>query len=169
MGVPKIQTEQRKLFLLSINLNPEDLVIWQNKWGGLKCTSAIRKTEFLLSFEDYVTIAAESGLSSPNSIGRGLDKYGMGRLGDVGPYVIGNCRFITNAQNIQERNENGGTERRTKKLSKEFKATSPTGEVFTGYNISKFTRDMGLSAGSLSGCARGIYAQHLGWTCEYTN
>lgn len=167
MGKPKIQNEMRKSFLSSIGLNPEDLVVWQKKWKGLKGTSASRGTAFLLSFEDYVTIAADSGLKSPDLIGRGLGKYGMGRLGDSGDYVIGNCRFITNAQNIEERNLNGGTERRTKKLSKSFKAVSPSGEVFTGHNISKFTRDMGLTSGSLSGCARGIYAQHLGWTCEY--
>lgn len=167
MGKPKIQNEMRKSFLSSIGLNPEDLGVWQKKWKGLKGTSVSRGTAFLLSFEDYVTIAAYSGLKSPDLIGRGLGKYGMGRLGDSGDYVIGNCRFITNAQNIEERNLNGGTERRTKKLSKSFKAVSPLGEVFTGYNISKFTRDMGLTSGSLSGCARGIYAQHLGWTCEY--
>jgi len=167
MGTPKVQSIERKSFLKSIGLDPNDLTEWQKKWRGLKNTSRQRGAGFFLSFEDYVSIAVESGLHSPESIGRASDKYAMGRIGDVGDYIRGNCRFITNARNIEERTINGGTEERTKKISKKFKAVAPNGEVFTGYNISKFTREMGLASGSLSGCARGVYAQYLGWTCQY--
>jgi hypothetical protein len=38
----------------------------------------------------------------------------MGRLGDIGDYKIGNCRFITMKQNVLEKIINGGSYRGSK-------------------------------------------------------
>jgi hypothetical protein len=53
-------------------------------------------------------LAKRAGLSSPDNIGRSTHQYAMGRLGDTGNYVWGNCRFITVEQNLKERKKNGG-------------------------------------------------------------
>ena len=49
----------------------------------------------------------EAGIVS-SQLGIALDKYVLARNGDKGPYKLGNCRFITQRENMIERNNNHG-------------------------------------------------------------
>lgn len=157
----------RRAHMVKVGLNPDHLTEWRKKWKGLKQTSVKRGSEFKLSFEDYVTIAVESGLTHYSQIGRRKGEHGMARIGDSGPYEYGNCRFLTTEENIAERTLNGGTARQSEKMSHKFKVTYPDGRIYTGGNLTKFTRDNNLSADYLGKLARGIHESRFGWKCEY--
>ena len=157
----------RKDHMVKIGLNPDHISDWRKKWKGLKQTSVTRGSEFKLSFEEYVTIAVESGLTHYSQIGRRFGEHGMARYGDEGAYEYGNCRFITTTDNIAERSVNGGTQRQVEKMSQRFRAVSPTGEVYVGDNLTKFTREMGLSSDYLGKIARRVHVSRAGWKCDY--
>ena len=55
-----------------------------------------------LTWQDVAQLLDEAGITV-DDIGRGSDQYNLARYGDTGPYTIGNCRFITKRENIQER------------------------------------------------------------------
>lgn len=61
-----------------------------------------------ITFDEYINLAKEAGIVDANQIGKSLDSYCMGRIGDTGIYEVGNCRFITVRQNLAERESNGG-------------------------------------------------------------
>ena len=58
--------------------------------------------EFELSFEEYCTLVKEAGLKS-SQLGFTGDNYVLARYGDNGPYRYGNCRFITQQENCNEK------------------------------------------------------------------
>jgi hypothetical protein len=60
-----------------------------------------------LTFAQYLAKVIIAGISEPAQIGRMRDQFVLGRIGDVGRYTDGNCRFITAVQNHRERFENG--------------------------------------------------------------
>lgn len=93
---------------------------WERKWNTKRRNPKSRGI-FFLSLEEYIGLAKEAGLTDPNQIGRTNEKYCLGRIGDVGNYEIGNCRFITNLQNQKERKQNGGASRAGKKISENIK------------------------------------------------
>ena len=71
---------------------------WYNKKGdaktqGLKC---------LLTFEEYCQLVKDAGLVS-SQLGYKGQKYVLARYNDEGNYEIGNCRFITQKENIKEK------------------------------------------------------------------
>lgn len=53
------------------------------------------------------------------------------------------------------------------KKSKPFKVKSPTGRVYSGYNLNEFCEKKGLSRSSLSKVCRGERNDHRGWTGRY--
>ena len=57
--------------------------------------------EFHLTEDDIQTLLDEAGITV-DDIGQQLDKYQLGRYGDTGPYEMGNCRFITMKENLNE-------------------------------------------------------------------
>ena len=60
---------------------------------GVKC---------LLSVSDVNQLLEEAGITF-DQIGKGRNDYCLGRINDSGDYVMGNCRFITVAQNNKEK------------------------------------------------------------------
>ena len=74
---------------------------YNRKKGNAKHTQHI---EFKLSFQDYVNLAYEAGLKS-SDLGYKGKGYVLGRYHDTGAYEVGNCRFITQDENIAERVE----------------------------------------------------------------
>jgi hypothetical protein len=92
-------------FLSDVGLDPEDYPMWNHKYLGLRPEKSENR-EFTLTFEEYINMALQVGMKSPNEIGPKADQFCMGRYGDAGGYTPGNCRFITNAQNIQEAKDN---------------------------------------------------------------
>ena len=55
----------------------------------------------------------QASLTAPSQIGRDLDSYQLARYGDQGGYSIGNCRFITKQENLEERITSGAIKRAT--------------------------------------------------------
>lgn len=88
---------------------------WKNKYTNKKGNAKKKGIPFLLSFEEYMELVAEAGLIDPEQIGISIDSYHLSRYGDVGPYEIGNCRFIPHRENLKEKIINGGTERAANK------------------------------------------------------
>lgn len=75
------------------------------KYHHKKKDAARRGIMFILRFEDYCKLIYDAGIkvsdigwsSKPDG-----DHYVLGRYHDIGPYAVGNCRFITQSQNIYE-------------------------------------------------------------------
>lgn len=174
-------------------MSPEEKQIWYDKWKNLKGRAKHDGIGFSLTLDDYINLASEAGISTPNQIGQRSDLYCMGRIGDIGAYEIGNCRFITYAQNALERSLNGGAAAQAEKMrgrnkqndegyakvshtmihdsktAKSFEVTSPDGVVFRDRNMNKFCREHGLSAANLSEVCRGLKKVYKGWTGRYVD
>lgn len=75
------------------------------RWFLKKKEAKSRDIMFVLTFEDYCKLIYDAGIKS-SDIGWGKtsngNHYVLGRYHDLGPYAVGNCRFITQSQNIYE-------------------------------------------------------------------
>lgn len=111
---------EREAILKNIGLDPDDIIFWVFKWQNLRNRKGDKNSKTAkycsLTFSEYVQLAIDAGLSKPDQIGTRLDQYQMGRIGDVGNYELGNCRFITTEQNIKEKLINGGQHTGAKKV-----------------------------------------------------
>ena len=72
---------------------------WRRKWDTDKY--GLNKG-FDLTFEQYCLLVKEAGLKS-SQLGFNGDGYVLARYNDEGPYTWGNCRFITQKENLAER------------------------------------------------------------------
>lgn len=54
----------------------------------------------LLTFDEYCGLMREAGIKSSEIGPRG---FNLARIGDLGPYAIGNCRFISYLENQREK------------------------------------------------------------------
>jgi hypothetical protein len=59
-----------------------------------------RGIPFVLTFDEWKAIWEESGHLSER--GRNRDQYVMARIGDRGPYAVGNVKIITFVENVSE-------------------------------------------------------------------
>jgi hypothetical protein len=64
----------------------------------------VRQPASDLSFDAYLGMIVEAGLR-PNMVGKRRGQFHLARYKDEGSYSIGNCRFIPQEQNQQERKE----------------------------------------------------------------
>jgi hypothetical protein len=117
--------EEKEVILIELGLDPGDARQWAEKRQTLKRNTASKPYKCLLTFEQYVRLAVEAGLSSPSQVGRVRGSYQMARLGDIGNYEVGNCRFILQSENIAEKKVNGGTARAAEKKTGRTKETCP--------------------------------------------
>ncbi len=62
--------------------------------------AARRKIDFLLTLEEWTAIWVESGHWAERGCRRG--QYVMARIGDQGPYAVGNVKIISTSENIRE-------------------------------------------------------------------
>lgn len=166
--------KERGIFLQSIGLDPDDALRWASKWQNLRSHSKSRGAVCNLTFEEYMGLVCEAGINNPDQIGRKAHLYQMGRIGDTGNYELGNCRFITMAQNAQEKLINGGYEvsdSQRKRVAefhgKRYRVVSPDGEVFEGKNLNQFCKEHGLDQGNMSGVCNGHQKHSKGWTGVY--
>lgn len=60
-----------------------------------------------LTVNEYLLLAYEAKIMCVSEIGRHINCMVLGRVGDVGDYEYGTCRFITSKQNRQESIDNG--------------------------------------------------------------
>ena len=74
--------------------------------------AAKRNIEFLLTFEEWLTIWLDSGRLAER--GNKRHQYVMARFGDEGPYAVGNVKIITSGENLREVPPETEARRRTK-------------------------------------------------------
>jgi len=70
----------------------------QHKWRANR-----QDIEFLLTYQEWISIWQDSGKLEQRGTRFGLDGYCMARFGDEGPYAVGNVKIITNRENLAER------------------------------------------------------------------
>lgn len=91
-----------------IGSNPITLTIFKenmdrkiyNKFSNKKFNAAKEGIPFELSFDDYVKLLNEAGITYLDVGNKG---YHLARYNDMGPYSIGNCRFIFYKENMKEK------------------------------------------------------------------
>ncbi|AUR97723.1 hypothetical protein NVP1244A_021 [Vibrio phage 1.244.A._10N.261.54.C3] len=157
-----------------------------NKHHSAKCNAATKGVEFNLTLREYVSLMDEAGITV-DDIGCSINNYNLGRIGDSGPYMLGNCRFITVEQNIRERVHNGGAKiggvvgglaRRGRtarnhdgvasmanKMSKYWKVTTPEGVSVYVHNLCAYASDNSLTVQCMypQKCA---FSMHKGYKTE---
>jgi hypothetical protein len=74
---------------------------WYWKYRNKRDNAGKHGILFLLTIEEYKQLATDAGIIVTD-IGRISGKYQLARINDTGPYKIGNCRFITQVENLQE-------------------------------------------------------------------
>lgn len=192
VGIDNVTKHQRRLkILVNLGFSIDDAKSWIYKYKTFVNNKTQSGYVCDITFTQYLKLASKAGLTSPAQIGLAMDQYQMGRIGDTGDYIKGNCRFITARQNLNEKFKNGGAaigyakSSRTltgrtkencvykrsaaKKLSKPFRLVSPKGKVYTGQNLVEFCESKGLSTAMLMRLCRGDCKQALsGWTGSYT-
>ena len=67
-----------------------------------KATAKQQGIPFELELRDIHWLLYCAGIRI-EQIGKGRGQYALARIGDTGPYAIGNCRFVTMEENIKER------------------------------------------------------------------
>lgn len=173
-----------------IGLNSADYLRWKKLWSALCSHAQGRGAVCYLTFDQYVRLALDAGLTSPDQIGVGIDKYQLGRIGDTGNYELGNCRFITMRQNLDERFLNGGTREAGRKKSgrtkdndpgvasqaqiikdqnrRKFQLVDPNGVIHYGDCLTDFCAEHGLNRRSIYGILSGSRkVSRSGWTGKY--
>jgi len=99
----QVLRDKRSSHLDQIGLCRAEVGEWAKCWRNLKARATRVGRDCDLTFEDYTGMAAYAGIKSPVQIGTKPGHYQMGRYGDHGDYVRGNCRFIVKEQNLRER------------------------------------------------------------------
>lgn len=101
-------SEERKHTKTPLEAKLDDDGKLRHKWIQKKHNAHREQhLEFYLSFDEFCQLMDDAGITS-SQLGIALDRYVLARKGDTGPYEIGNCRFITQRENMIERNENHG-------------------------------------------------------------
>lgn len=76
----------------------EEIKIAEQKYRGQKSHSKTRGIEFNLTFNEWITIWLQSG--HWHERGKGKGTYVMSRIGDKGPYEVGNVFIQSNYDNV---------------------------------------------------------------------
>ena len=78
-----------------------------------------RKIYFLLSFEEWKDIWEQSGHWEER--GRGIEQYCMSRIGDIGPYEVGNVFIQLRTDNSNDATKGKPSTNKNRKVSEETK------------------------------------------------
>jgi len=79
------------------------MIIYKQRYYEHKQNANHRNIPFLLSFEEWLDIWLSSGMWHLR--GKGKGSYVMSRIGDTGPYAIGNVYINTQEQNASDVNK----------------------------------------------------------------
>jgi len=101
----------------------EELKPMWGKYIQHKSHSKSRGIDFQLTFEEWWDIWDKSGHWQDR--GRGLGKYCMSRIGDLGPYAVGNVFIQSNSDN----NIQGMTGRKRSQETKDKISKSNKGQI----------------------------------------
>lgn len=158
----------RKRCLLDNGFNPMDLEKWGIRLRNQRSNAKIKGVICDLSFDEYIGLAAAAGITEYKQIGTSINSFHLCRVGDIGNYALGNCDFKPHYENVREKVLNGGTTTRRVMSSKQYRITSPGGEVFVGVNLTEFCRQHNLNDGSsMARVCKGLKSNHKGWKGEY--
>lgn len=73
------------------------------RYTNKKVNARKENSECLLTYEQFCQLVKEAKLKSSDLGFSSGKKYVLARFNDTGDYTIGNCRFITQQENIDER------------------------------------------------------------------
>lgn len=76
----------------------------RQRYSNKRVNAQKENIPFNLTYEQYMELVNDAGLKS-SQLGFTGEGYVLGRNGDVGGYEPGNCRFITQKENADERNK----------------------------------------------------------------
>lgn len=74
------------------------------RWHNKRVNARAEGIECNLTYDEYCQLVADAGLRS-SQLGYTGEGYVLARYNDSGNYEIGNCRFITQKENSDEKNE----------------------------------------------------------------
>lgn len=78
----------------------------RRKWRTKLRTSKLRGLTVAITYNQYKQLMVEARIQ-PNQIGTAKYEYCLARYKDLGHYTLGNCRFITNNENMLEQIDSG--------------------------------------------------------------
>lgn len=113
----RLLDEKRILVVQAKGYPVTQTYVWIRKYKKQAKGARDRGIEHDLTFKQFMRLAQRAGLTSPEDIGKSPSSYQLGRVGDKGGYTLGNCRFITQRQNLEERRINGGNAEVSRKLT----------------------------------------------------
>lgn len=93
---------KRKKSDLELELDDDGKLM--QRWRNKRVNAKKEGIECKLSFDEYCTLVKEAGLVS-SQLGFTGEKYVLGRYNDEGDYTLENCRFITQKENNDEKQE----------------------------------------------------------------
>ena len=75
----------------------------KQRWVNKKVNALKEGIQCELTYDEYCSLVKQAGLVS-SKLGFTGEKYVLARYNDIGNYTIDNCRFITQKENLEERN-----------------------------------------------------------------
>lgn len=90
-----------KFLLVENNVLNDDGKLYR-KFSNKRANAQKEGIPFSLTFDDFCSLVRDAGLVS-SQLGFSGSKYVLARYGDKGGYELGNCRFITQAENAKEK------------------------------------------------------------------
>ena len=93
---------KRKKSNLELELDDDGKL--RRRWINKKYNAKKEGLECKLTYDEYCTLVKEAGLVS-SQLGFTGEKYVLGRYNDEGDYTLENCRFITQKENNDEKQE----------------------------------------------------------------
>ncbi|MBO4736457.1 MAG: hypothetical protein J5614_08700 [Paludibacteraceae bacterium] len=93
---------ERKQSELELSINDDGKL--KQKWQNKRVNARAEGIECNLTYEEYCQLVSDAGLKS-SQLGYTGEDYVLGRYNDSGNYEMGNCRFITQKENSDEKKE----------------------------------------------------------------
>jgi hypothetical protein len=146
----------------------------KDKYRDHKRGATARGINFLLTFDEWWNIWQQSGYWDKRGCKKG--QYCMSRIGDIGPYIVGNVFIQTHRQNIldcQNRNKfkTGPQDpivilKKADSKAEDWEFIDPQGNKHIVHNAAKFCNLHNLGKGAMCEVASGIRRHHKKWTCK---
>lgn len=157
--------------LRQLGFNEKDVGAWRKKFKALRDNSRLRGVKCLLSFRQYMKLAKRAGIETPEEIGKGVLQFCVSRVGDSGNYEVGNCRFKTVRENLDERRKNGGNSvvGRKNKVNSSYRYSirGPTGRTYVGLCLKDFCKKKSLNYRRMQRVCGGLEISYQGFSGSY--
>lgn len=95
-------SDNRKVKKSALELELDDDGKLRQKYFAKKGNAKLAGVECELSLEEFCQLVKDAGIVS-SQLGFSGQGYVLARYNDEGSYAVGNCRFITQADNVKER------------------------------------------------------------------